>query len=56
MAEAKIKKIKGNVTKLNYFHAYIVNVISTWITAWNSSSCIYIKGLSEVMVKCEFRQ
>ena len=26
MADAKIKKFKGNVTKLNYFHAYIVNM------------------------------
>ena len=25
MADAKIKKFKGNVTKLNYFHQYIVN-------------------------------
>ena len=26
MADAKIKKFKGNVTKLNYFHAYIINM------------------------------
>ena len=26
MADVKIKKIIGNVTKLNYFHAYIVNM------------------------------
>ena len=26
MADAKIKKIIGNVSKLNYFHAYIVNM------------------------------
>ena len=27
MADAKIKKIKkGNVTKLNYLHAYIINM------------------------------
>ena len=26
MADAKSKKIIGNVTKLNYFHAYIVNM------------------------------
>ena len=26
MADTKIKKIIGNVTKLNFFHAYIVNM------------------------------
>ena len=26
MADAKIKKIIGNVTKLNFFYAYIVNI------------------------------
>ena len=26
MVDAKIKKIIGNVTKLNYFHAHIVNM------------------------------
>ena len=26
MADAKIKKFKGNVTKLNYFHVYIINM------------------------------
>ena len=26
MADAKIKKFKGNVTKLNYFHACILNM------------------------------
>ena len=26
MADAKIKKIIGNVTKFNFFHAYIVNM------------------------------
>ena len=26
MADARIKKFIGNVTKLNYFHAYIVNM------------------------------
>ena len=26
MADAKINKFKGNVTKLNYFHAYIINM------------------------------
>ena len=26
MADAKIKKFKGNVTKSNYFHAYIINM------------------------------
>ena len=26
MADAKIKKIIGNVTKLNFLHAYIVNM------------------------------
>ena len=36
MADAKMKKFKGNVTKLNYFH----DVILTW--ACNSSNFIYI--------------
>ena len=26
MGNAKIKKFKGNATKLNYFHAYIVKM------------------------------
>ena len=26
MADAKMKKFKGNVTKLNYFPAYIINM------------------------------
>ena len=26
LADAKIKKFKGNVTKLNSFHAYIINM------------------------------
>ena len=26
MGDAKIKKFKGNVTKFNYFHAYIVKI------------------------------
>ena len=26
MADAKIKKFKGNVTELNCFHAYIINI------------------------------
>ena len=34
MADAKIKKFKGNVTKLNYFHAYIVNM------SFNLDNCL----------------
>ena len=26
MADTKIQKFIGNVTKLNYFHAYIINM------------------------------
>ena len=39
MAEAKIKEIIGSVTKLNFFHAYIVNL--SFISC-NSSNFIYI--------------
>ena len=56
MADAKIKKCIGNVTKLNYFHAYIVHVILTWRTACNSSSFIYRYDFSEIIVKYEFSQ
>ena len=50
MADAKIKKIIGNVAKLNYY------VILTWKTACNSSNLIYIYDFSEVMVKYDFSQ
>ena len=57
MADAKIKKFKSNVTKLNYFHAYIIKyVILTWKTACNSSNFIYIYDFSEIIVKYEFSQ
>ena len=56
MADAKIKKFKDNVTKLNYFHAYIKYVIVTWKTACNSSNFIYIYDFSEIIVKYEFSQ
>ena len=54
MADAKIKKFKGNVTKLNYFHAYIIN--KNWKTACNSSNFFYIYDFSEIIVKYEFSQ
>ena len=54
MADAKIKKFKGNVTKLNYFHHKYV--ILTWKTACNSSNFIYIYDFSEIIVKHEFSQ
>ena len=44
MADAKINKIKGKVTKLNYF----------FLTAYNSSIFTYIHYFSEVMEKYEF--
>ena len=57
MADAKIKKFKGNVTKLNYFHAYIINMsFLTLETACNSSKFIYIYDFSEIIVKYEFSQ
>ena len=56
MADAKIKRFKGNVTKLNYFHAYIINVTLAWKTACNSSNFIYIYDFSEIIVKYEFSQ
>ena len=51
MADAKIKKFIGKVTKLNYFYAY---VILTWKIACNSSSFIYRYDFSEIIVKYEF--
>ena len=51
MADAKIKKFKGNVIKLNYFHAYHKYVILTWKTACNSSNSIYIYDFTEIIVK-----
>ena len=54
MADAKIKKFKSNVTKLNYFHAYAIYL--TWKTACNSSNFIYIYVFSEIIVKYEFSQ
>ena len=56
MADAKLKKIICNVTKLNYFQAYIVYVFLTWKTACNSLNVIYIYEFVEVMVKYEFSQ
>ena len=48
MADAKIKKIIGNVTKLNFFSAYIVN------TSFQPSIFIDICDFSKLMVKYEF--
>ena len=48
MADAKINKIIGNLTKLNFFPAYIVNM--SWQhgkTACISSIIIYIYDFSE---------
>ena len=57
MADAKIKKIIGRVTKLNFFsRIYRKYVILTWKTDCNSSHFIYINDFSEVMVKYEFSQ
>ena len=47
MADAKIKKFIGNVTKY---------VILTWKIACNSSSFIYRYDFSEIIVKYEFSQ
>ena len=41
MADAKIKKIKGNVAKL-FFFIYRKYVIVTWESACNPSNFIYI--------------
>ena len=57
MADAKIKKIVGRVTKLFFFSfIYRKYVIVTWKTTCNSSNFIYIYDFSEVMVKYEFSQ
>ena len=57
MADAKIKKIVGNVTKLIFFsRIYRKFFILIWNTACNSSNFIYIYDFSEVMVKYEFSQ
>ena len=56
MADAKIKKFIGNVTKSNYFHAYRKYVILTWKIAYNSSSFIYRYDFSEMILKYEFSQ
>ena len=55
MADTKIKKFIGNVTKL-FSRTYRKYVILTWKTACNSSNVIYIYDFSEVMVKYEFSQ
>ena len=55
MADAKIKKF-SNVTKLNYFHAYIVNMSFNLEIACNSSSFIYRYDFSETIVRYEFSQ
>ena len=49
MADAKIKKIIGRVTKLNFFHVYTVNMSFNLETVYNSSNFIYIYHFSEVM-------
>ena len=59
MADAKIKKIIGNLTKLNYFHAYIVNMSfypGKLLAILPILYFIYIYNFSEVMVKYEFSQ
>ena len=56
MADAKIKKIISNVTKLNFPRIYRKYVILVLKTVYNSSNFIYIYDFSEVMVKYEFRQ
>ena len=57
MADAKITKIIGNVTKLKSFSCvYRKYIILTWKTARISSNFIYIYDFSEVMVKYEFSQ
>ena len=57
MADAKIKKFKGNVTKIKLFsRIYHKYVILTWKTACNSSNFIYIYDFSEIIVKYEFSQ
>ena len=57
MADAKIKKFIGNVTKLNYFsRIYRKYVILTWKIACNSSSFIYRYDFSEIIVKYQFSQ
>ena len=57
MADANIKKIIGNVAKLNFFSCiYRKYVILTWKTACNSSIFTYIYDFSEVMVNYDFSQ
>ena len=57
MADANIKKIIGNVAKLNFFSCiYLKYVILTWKTACNSSMFTYIYDFSEVMVNYDFSQ
>ena len=41
MADAKIKKFKGNVTKLNYFHAHIINMSYGKLLAIHQTLFIY---------------
>ena len=57
MADAKIKKFKGNDTKKKLFsricHKY---VILTWKMACNSANFIYIYDFIEIIVKYEFSQ
>ena len=47
MADAKIKKIKGNVIKLIFSRIYRKYVILTWKTASNSSNFIYIYDFND---------
>ena len=50
MADAKLKKITGNITKLSFLSCiYRKYVLSTWKTACNSSNWIYIYRFSEVI-------
>ena len=52
MADAKIKKTIGNVTKICFFSCiYRKYVILTWKADSNSSNFIYIYDFSNVMAK-----
>ena len=56
MADAKIKKIIGNVTKLMFFHAYIANMSCQPKLLVIHQIFFNIYDFSEVMVKYEFGQ
>ena len=55
MADAKIKKIIGNVTKLIFSRIYREYVIFTWKTGY-SSNFIFIYDFNEIIMKYEFTQ